>query len=70
MALAPSGRALLVADEDHRTLTTLPLPLTEQSAPTKIELPGAPAQIVVLGRTVLVTVRAAETGEGALLFFD
>jgi DNA-binding beta-propeller fold protein YncE len=70
IVVAPGGDALVVADEDHRTLTTVPLPLNAASTPTKIALPGAPAQIVVLGATLLVTIRATDDNKGALLFFE
>lgn len=70
IAVAPGGKALYVADEDHRSLTTVSLPLTASTKPAKMELPGAPAQVLVLGATVLVTIRALPDGSGALLFLE
>lgn len=49
--------ALYVADEDHRAVRRVPLPLTADAASTTRELPGAPAQVLPLAGRVLVTVR-------------
>jgi cytochrome c peroxidase len=51
------GDALYVADEDHRVLRTVALPLDPKRAPVDTPLPGAPAQLVVAGERVLVTIR-------------
>ena len=49
--------ALYIADEDHRTVRRVPLPLDERTPASSIELPGAPAQVLPLSGRVLVTVR-------------
>ncbi len=49
--------ALYVADEDHRVLRRVPLPLRAEAPGTTLELPGAPAQVLPLDGRVLVTVR-------------
>jgi cytochrome c peroxidase/DNA-binding beta-propeller fold protein YncE len=49
--------ALYVADEDHRTLRRVPLPVKQDSKGTTLELPGAPAQVLPLDGRVLVTIR-------------
>jgi cytochrome c peroxidase len=57
LARAAAGDALYVADEDHRVLRVVPLPLDPARPARAVPLPGAPAQIVVLADRVLVTVR-------------
>ena len=57
IARSPRGDALYVADEDHRILRTIALPLDPHRAPRDFALPGAPAQVVVRAGRVLVTVR-------------
>ncbi len=52
-----SGDALLVADEDHKNLRRIPLPLAPESAIVSTELPGAPATVLPLSSKVLVTIR-------------
>ncbi|HRI62862.1 MAG TPA: cytochrome c peroxidase [Polyangium sp.] len=54
---ALSGDALLVADEDHKNLRRIPLPLAPESAIVSTELPGAPAAVLPLSSKVLVTIR-------------
>ena len=53
----PHGDALLVADEDHKVLRRIPLPLAPGAAATEVPLPGAPAQVLTVGFSVLVTIR-------------
>jgi cytochrome c peroxidase/DNA-binding beta-propeller fold protein YncE len=48
---------LYVADEDHRALRRVPLPVRAEAPGTSLELPGAPAQVLPLDGGVLVTVR-------------
>ncbi len=59
LALSETGDALFVADEDHKQIERLPLPLDQEVASQVRLLPGRPAQLVVLPRThrVLVTIR-------------
>ena len=69
LALSFAGDALFVADEDHKTLRVVPLPLGDDAAvraALSVSLPGPPAQIVALERLVLVTVR----DPGLLLTFE
>ncbi len=49
--------ALYVADEDHRTVRRVPLPVRAEAVGTAIELQGPPAQVLPLDGRVLVTVR-------------
>lgn len=49
--------ALYVADEDHRTLRRIPLPVDPANLGKTLALPGAPAQVLPLDGRVLVTVR-------------
>ena len=51
------GDALLVADEDHKNLRRIQLPLAPESAVVSTELPGAPAAVLPLSSKVLVTIR-------------
>ena len=57
---AAGEAALWIADEDHRVLRKIPLPIPADSAalPAPIELPGAPAQVLALASRVLVTIRS------------
>jgi DNA-binding beta-propeller fold protein YncE/mono/diheme cytochrome c family protein len=58
LALSADERRLFVIDEDHRTLRVVPLPLPQSDAGiVSVALPGAPAQVVVAGSRVLVTIR-------------
>lgn len=49
--------ALYVADEDHKAVRRVPLPVKADALGTSLELPGAPAQVLPLDGRVLVTVR-------------
>ena len=57
---AAGEAALWIADEDHRVLRKIPLPVPADAAalPAPVELPGAPAQVLALADRVLVTVRS------------
>lgn len=57
VARSAAGDRLYVADEDHHVLRVLPLPLDPARPARAVALPGAPAQIVVIGDRVLVTIR-------------
>jgi cytochrome c peroxidase len=61
------GEAVLyIADEDHKAIRRVPLPLGDAAHTQSLELPGAPAQVLALDRRVLVTVR----DPGMLLVLD
>ena len=49
--------ALYVADEDHKTVRRVPVPIGAIDTVTTLELAGAPAQVLPLDGRVLVTVR-------------
>ncbi len=49
--------ALYVADEDHRAIRRVLLPLRSDSKGRAFEMPGAPAQVLPLAGRVLVTIR-------------
>jgi len=53
----PKGDTLFVADEDHKTLRILRLPLDPAAAVQAVSLPGAPAEVVAIDGAVLVTIR-------------
>ena len=57
---AAGEAALWIADEDHRVLRKIPLPVPAEGAalPAPIDLPGAPAQVLALADRVLVTIRS------------
>lgn len=57
IAITVAEDALLVASEDHRALFRVALPLSSTSKIDRIEMPGAPAQVVTMADKVLVTVR-------------
>jgi DNA-binding beta-propeller fold protein YncE len=57
IARTARGDALIIADEDHRALRVIELPLGQGKQPTEIAMPGAPAQVLALADRVLVTVR-------------
>lgn len=67
IAVAPTEDAIFVADEDAKVVRVLALPLRPESRPTRIEMPGRPAQLIVTEDRVLVTVRELAGGRGALL---
>ena len=52
-----TGDALLVADEDHKNLRRIPLPLAPEAPIVSTELPGAPAAVLPLSSKILVTIR-------------
>lgn len=56
LALSGDEQRLFVVDEDNRTLRVAGLPLSEANL-TSVSLPGAPAQVVVSGSRLLVTIR-------------
>ncbi|MBL9026936.1 MAG: hypothetical protein JNL21_32370 [Myxococcales bacterium] len=49
--------ALYVADEDHRALRRVALPIRADSPSRSLELPGQPAQVLPMAGRVLVTIR-------------
>lgn len=73
IARSPKGDALFIADEDHSVLRRVPLPLSPSTPAEEIKLPGAPAQVIALGDSVLVTIRQpgmlviVKPGEGGKL---
>jgi mono/diheme cytochrome c family protein/DNA-binding beta-propeller fold protein YncE len=56
LALSPDETRLFIADEDQRALHVAKLPLGEAGL-VRVALPGAPAQVVVVGTRLLVTIR-------------
>lgn len=64
---APQNDVLFVADEDHRALRVLPLPLTDDTKVTTISVPGHPAQVIASRDRVLVTIRDMPDGNGGLV---
>lgn len=52
-----SNDALVVADEDHRTLRRITLPLSPQAPVVTTELSGSPAAVLALPNKILVTIR-------------
>jgi hypothetical protein len=61
VALTPDESALIVADEDHEALFMIPASFSDPSRVRVVALPGPPAQVVALGKRVLVTVRTLPT---------
>ncbi|MDC3952400.1 c-type cytochrome [Polyangium jinanense] len=57
IARSRQGDALFVADEDHKVLRRIPLPLAPGASATELQLPGAPAQVLPIDGAVLVTIR-------------
>lgn len=57
IARSLANDALLVADEDHKSLRRIPLPLAPDAAIATTEMPGAPAAVLPLSSKVLVTIR-------------
>lgn len=57
LARTTDSKALVLADEDHRVLRRIPLPVDVHNPPTAIEMPGPPAQVIALPDRVLVTIR-------------
>ncbi|MCA9624133.1 MAG: c-type cytochrome, partial [Myxococcales bacterium] len=70
IARAPDDSALYIADEDHRALRIVPLPLVEGAPPETLELPGRPAQVVATDGQLLITLRELADASGALLVLD
>lgn len=58
IARSPENDALYIADEDRGLVQRVALPLDVTNQPTKITMPGQPAEVVVLGDKVLVTIRS------------
>jgi cytochrome c peroxidase/DNA-binding beta-propeller fold protein YncE len=57
LARSARGDTLYVAQQDTSSLHLVALPLDPARAPREVSLPGRPAQLVVHGERVLVTVR-------------
>lgn len=57
LARTTDDKALILADEDHRALRRIPIPVDVHRPPTAFEMPGAPAQVVALPDRLLVTIR-------------
>ena len=57
IARTARGDALIIADEDHRALRVMELPLGQGKPRAEVAMPGAPAQVLALADRVLVTVR-------------
>lgn len=56
IARTARGDALIIADEDHRAVRVMELPLGQAKPPSEVAMPGAPAQVLALADRVLVTV--------------
>lgn len=56
LALSDDEQRLFIVDEDNRALRIAKLPLSPDGV-TSVPLPGAPAQVLVSGSRVLVTIR-------------
>jgi hypothetical protein len=56
--------ALYVADEDHRAVRRVPVPVGDAASVRTVELSGAPAQVLPLEGKVLVTLRSRSMGAG------
>lgn len=63
IARTPKSDALYVADEDRGVVHRVAMPIDVNNRPLTIPMPGQPAELVVLGDKVLVTVRS----EGAIV---
>ena len=70
IARSPENDALYVVDEDHRAIHTLALPAEVKSKRVVFQTPGAPAQVLVVGDQLLVTVRQVDEGQGALFILS
>ena len=58
VARTARGDTLILADEDHRAVRVVPLPLDPGKARSEVAMPGNPAQVLALGDgRVLVSVR-------------
>jgi YVTN family beta-propeller protein len=63
LALTPDETTLLVADEDHEALFSVPASLEHPELRHKEPLPGPPGQLVALADRIVVTVRTLPTEE-------
>src|SRR4051812_25835347 len=54
---SPVEAALYLADEDHQKLRRIPLPFNSDEETTDVDMPGAPAQVLALAKSILVTIR-------------
>jgi len=57
IARSLASDALFVADEDHKNVRRIPLPLAPETPIVSTEMPGAPAAVLALSSKVLVTIR-------------
>lgn len=57
VAVTEAGDAVLVAEEDRQVLWKIPTPVTADSRPQRIDMPGRPAQVLPLPEGSLVTIR-------------
>ncbi len=72
VVVTPQGDLAIVADEDKTSLALVTLPIPE-SAPKvdHVALQGRPASLVLIGTTLLATLREAPSpGEGALVAYE
>jgi cytochrome c peroxidase len=60
IARTPQNDALYVADEDRGLVQRVALPIDVTNPPTKVTMPGQPAEVVVLADKVLVTIRSKD----------
>jgi hypothetical protein len=63
VALSNDGQRLFVADEEHEVVFVAPTAFHDAAALRVVPLPGPPAQVVVAGDHVLVTVRTLPAEE-------
>ena len=63
LALLPDEATLIVADEDHEVLFSLPASLDDSQRVRVVPLPGPPAEVVALAGRLFVTVRTLPTEE-------
>jgi len=61
LALTPDETTLIVADEDHEVLFSLPASLNDEQRARVVSLPGPPAEVVALAGRLFVTVRTLPT---------
>jgi DNA-binding beta-propeller fold protein YncE/mono/diheme cytochrome c family protein len=66
VAVSEDGATVLVAEEDRGVLWHVATPVTAESTPKRIDLPGPPAQVLPLRDSTLVTIR----DPGLLLVLD
>jgi len=70
LAVSSDGARLYLADEDGAKLHIMGLPLDASAKPTSTDPGGRPAQVAVVGSTVLATVRMTKEGTGALVVYE